>query len=68
MDSNYLMLNNDKTQLLLVGADSNSSRPPIRVGSTLVSPGSSVDVLGVSFDHRLFLPPHGGKPPDQYYK
>ena len=55
MNDNYLVLNNEKTQILLVGT---SEQSPIQVGGATVSPSDRVDVLGVSFDGSLSTRPH----------
>ncbi len=57
MSAHCLVLNHDKTQILWVG-DGGSNSTPINVGGTLVSPSSTVDMLGVSFDNRLTPAPH----------
>lgn len=55
MNDNYLVLNNEKTQVLLVGT---SEQSPLRVGSALVNPSDRVDILGVPFDGSLSTLPH----------
>ena len=55
MNRHFLVLNNDKTQILWVGT---SKQPPLRVGDVLVDPSSTVDVLGVTYDQRLSPLPH----------
>ncbi len=55
MNDNYLVLNDEKTQILLVGT---SEQSPIQVGSAMVAPSDRVDVLGVSFDGSLSPLPH----------
>ncbi len=55
MNRHFLVLNNDKTQILWIGS---SEQPPLHVGDVLVGPSSSVDVLGVTFDQRLSPLPH----------
>ncbi len=57
MASNFLVLNNDKTQILWVGGDGGN----VRVGDISVSPSNVVDVLGVQFDHHLSPAPHANK-------
>ena len=52
MNAHCLVLNQDKTQILWVGAGSDGG-PPVRVGQSMVPPSSTVDILGVSYDARL---------------
>ncbi len=54
MSDNYLVLNNDKTQVLWVGDEGGT----VQVGNVAVAPSSRVDLLGVAFDHRLSPTPH----------
>ncbi len=58
MDDHCLVLNQDKTQILWVGTGSGEKDPPIRVGESVVSSSSTVDILGVSYDARLSPAPH----------
>ena len=51
---NYLALNEQKTQVLW----SPSKGFPIKVGSSVVPPSSTLDVLGVTFDKQLSPNPH----------
>jgi len=57
---NALVLNPAKTQLLLVGkvASDTKRQFEVRVGDTLVRPGDSLDLLGISVDCKLSLVPH----------
>ncbi len=52
MSNHYLVLNHDKTQVVIVGADrsSSSSSTTITVGETTVQASNRVDLLGVAFD------------------
>ncbi len=52
-NENYLALNEGKTQVLWT----NKGRP-IRVGSSMVSPSDSLEVLGIKFDKHLTPSPH----------
>ncbi len=58
MSDHYLVLNHDKTQVVWVGDTGGVSSSPINIGGTMVSPSSTVDVLGVTFDSRLSPAPH----------
>ncbi len=55
MSDHHLVLNNDKTQILWVGAEKEVS---VRVGSVTVDPANTVDVLGVTFDKHLSVAPY----------
>ncbi len=54
MADNFLVLNNDKTQVLWVGDEGRA----VKVGSVTVAPSNRVDLLGVAFDRRLSPAPH----------
>ncbi len=54
MSNNYLVLNNDKTQVLWVGDEGST----VQVGSVPVAPSNRVDLLGVAFDRHLSPAPH----------
>ena len=54
MSNNYLVLNNDKTQVLWVGDEGST----VQVGSVAVAPSNRVDLLGVAFDRHLSPAPH----------
>ncbi len=58
---NALALNPDKTQLLLAGGNVTRARREItvKVDKVTISPGSSLDLLGVSFDSSLSSVPYG---------
>ncbi len=58
MSNNFLILNNDKTQVLLVGAGRDELNSPIRVDEVMVNPSSCVNVLGVTFDSQLSPNPY----------
>ncbi len=51
---NYLALNAAKTQVLWT----TSSSRPLQVGSSLVQPSNTLEVLGVTFDKQLTPHPH----------
>ncbi len=51
---NYLALNETKTQVLWT----TPKGTPIKVGSSLVEPSDSLEVLGVKFDKQLTTNPH----------
>ncbi len=58
MSSNFLVLNNDKTQVLMVGESKENASLPLLVGDMLLNPSSSVDLLGVTFNGQLSPTPH----------
>ncbi len=58
MSANFLVLNNDKTQVLVVGEPKEDSSLPLLVGDVLVNPSNGVDVLGVTFNGQLSPAPH----------
>ena len=56
MASNYLKLNMDKTEILIVQSIHNLRRYgtfPLTINSTVVQPSSDVSNLGVTFDQHL---------------
>ena len=61
MEHNFLKLNDDKTEFMVIGNPYQSAKvnvPQIRVGNTHVSPSSSVRNLGVMFDSALSMEDH----------
>ena len=61
MSSNFLLLNSDKTEVLLLGPKSvrnKLSALPLNLNSFLVTPGTSVKSLGVTIDPDLAFDEH----------
>ncbi|XP_078103106.1 uncharacterized protein LOC144515831 [Sander vitreus] len=61
MQHNFLKLNSDKTEFLLIGSKSTLSKinnPTLTIDGTIVSPSPQARNLGVSFDSTLSLEPH----------
>lgn len=61
MTNNFLQLNDDKTELLILGSKkqvSKVSMPGVRVGDSLISPVSKVRNLGAIFDGEMSMVPH----------
>ena len=54
MRSNFLKLNDDKTEVLLIGSRQQLSKialPGVTVGESLIAPATAVRELGAVFDH-----------------
>ena len=56
MESNYLALNPDKTQILWVGTGTNC--PDVAVGDINVASGNNIELLGLKFNRHLKSNPH----------
>ena len=61
MQSNFLKLNNGKTEVLLIGSRQQLSKiaiPGVTVGESLIAPAISVRDLGAVFDTHKTMVPH----------
>ncbi len=55
MNEHYLVLNNDKTQVLVMNS---TEQPSVHIGKVLVTPSTRVDVLGFTFNRHLSPAPY----------
>ncbi len=58
MANNFLGLNQDKTQVLVIGPEVQREKLNVRLKSTSFNPREQVKNLGVIFDHDLSFKPH----------
>ena len=58
--ANMLKLNDDKTEMLVIGSKYRTIRklPDLNVGSMVITPGEQVRNLGVTMDTKLTMEPH----------